>query len=200
MTYTGPLPRPIPVIEAQSERRLVERDPKTGALKDVGVWLEGVKTPGKRTVKIPPYMDQQSYFFVPHVLAVEAGVEVEFANSDSCNHGVRASNSDARNSFNLITPPGRSLKLRFHAAKDPVKIDCPLHAPMAAWVFVFDHVYYAVTGTDGKFTLPPVPPGTYTLRVLHPSGGMSHKRTVTVKAGEKQNLKIDFGKDDLKVK
>ena len=43
VTYTGPLPRPIPVIEAQAQRHLVERDAKTNGLKQAVVWVEGAE-------------------------------------------------------------------------------------------------------------------------------------------------------------
>jgi plastocyanin len=200
ITYTGPLPRPIEVIEAMAKRHLVERDPKTNALKDAVVWIEGAKVPGKRPAKEAAYVDQQNFFFVPHVLAVEGGQEVEFANGDSANHGVRSGCADGRNCFNTITPPGKSHRVRFFASKDPVRIDCPLHATMAAWVYVFDHPWFSVTKADGAFKLPAIPPGNYTLHVRHPSGGMVRKQALVVEEGEPQPLSIEFGKDDLKVK
>ena len=54
----------------------------------------------------------------------------EFTNGDSANHGVRAVGKDGRNSFNVITPPGQSHKHRFVAAREPIRIDCPVHASM----------------------------------------------------------------------
>lgn len=200
VTYTGPLPRPIEVQEAMAKRYLVERDPRTNRLKDAVVWIVGAKAPPKRAAKEAVFVDQQNYFFIPHVVAVEAGQDVEFSNSDAANHGVRADCKDARNCFNTITPPGRGHKVKFFASKDPVRIDCPLHGTMAAWIFVFDHPWFAVTKTDGTFKLPPLPPGTYTLHVRHASGGMVRKQPLIVKQGEPQRLAIEFGKDDLTVK
>src|SRR5262245_33559458 len=106
VTYTGPLPRPIAVIEAQAERHLVERDAKTKGLKDAVVWIEGAKAPARRDDRKPAIMDQLNFFFTPHVLAVEAGQEVKFFNSDGANHGVRADSKAPQNCFNIITPPG----------------------------------------------------------------------------------------------
>ena len=68
VTYDGPRPKPVPVVEAGTVRQLVEVDPKTKGLKDAVVWLEGVPAPQKRPVpKDPAVMDQQNFFFVPHV-------------------------------------------------------------------------------------------------------------------------------------
>jgi plastocyanin len=199
VTYTGPLPRPVPVAEANAERQLVERDPKTKGIRDAVVWIEGAKAPTRRGDRPRAVMDQQLFFFVPHVLAVEAGQEVEFTNSDGANHGVRADSKNPRNCFNVITPPGMSHRVKFGATKEPVRIDCPVHASMSAWVFVFDHPYFAVTGKDGSFRLPPLPPGSYTLHVRHASGAMSRRQSIKVEAGQAQRLSIAFAKDDLKV-
>jgi plastocyanin len=199
VAYTGPLPRPIEVIEAKAQRHLVERDAKTKGLRDAVVWIEGAKAPAKRGDRKAAFVDQQNFFFVPHVVAVEAGQEVEFFNSDGANHGVHADSKNPRNCFNIITPPGMGHKCKFVASSEPVRIDCPLHAPMAAWVFVFDHPYFVVTGKDGSFKLPPLPPGLYTLNVRHASGGMRRKQPLEIKAGEPQRLAIEFGKDDLRV-
>jgi plastocyanin len=200
ITYTGPLPPPIAIIEAQAQRHLVERDAKTNGVKDAVVWVEGIAPPKDRPVPKPAYMDQQNYFFVPHVLAIESGQEVEFANSDGANHCVHTSSREVRNLINVIITPGTSHKHRFFAGKDkePVKIDCSIHATMGAWIFVFDHPYFAVTAANGTFKLPPLPPGKYTLHVRHASGGMRRSLPLVVQEGKPQTLKVEFGKDDLK--
>jgi hypothetical protein len=38
---------------------------------------------------------------------------------------------------------------------------------MFAYVGVFDHPYFAVTGKDGSFTIKGVPPGKYVLEAYH---------------------------------
>jgi hypothetical protein len=42
---------------------------------------------------------------------------------------------------------------------------------MFAWVSVFDHPYFCVSGTDGKFTIKNVPPGKYTIVAAHRKAG-----------------------------
>ena len=44
VTYTGPLPDPIPITEAGTVRQLIEIEPKTKGLKDAVVWGEGKGT------------------------------------------------------------------------------------------------------------------------------------------------------------
>jgi plastocyanin len=201
ITYDGPIPDPIPIPEAGTVRHLVEVDSKTKGLKDAVIWLERVQAPavaGRQAPTEPAVMDQQNYFFVPHVLAVEAGREVEFRNSDAANHGVTASAVDPKNRFNVVTPQGGRHSHRFVASKSPVAIGCPIHAPMAAWIYIFDHPYYAVTGERGEFQLPPVPPGRYTLQVRHLDGAMRRREEIIVPAGEPVRLRIELRGADLK--
>jgi plastocyanin len=203
VSYDGPLPEPVPVPEAGTVRHLVEVEPKAKGLKDAVVWLEGVPRParsGDEAREEPVVMDQQNYFFVPHVLAVRAGREVEFRNSDVANHGVTASSLEPENRFNVVTPQCGGSRHRFVASKYPVAIGCPIHAAMAAWVYVFDHPYFTVTDERGRFLIPPVPPGRYTLHVRHPGGGMRKEQEVVVPAGGSVRLRVEFHGDGLKVK
>jgi hypothetical protein len=54
---------------------------------------------------------------------------------------------------------------------------------MHAWVWEFDHPYFATTGEDGHFTIKDVPPGTYTLVSWHEAAG-EKSTPVTVSAGK----------------
>ena len=199
VTYDGPLPDPIPIPEAGTVRPLIEVDPKTRGLKDAVIWLEGVRAtsvaPGDAREE-PVVVEQRDYAFVPHVLAVEAGREVEFHNSDGANHGVTSYSREPRNRFDVVTPPGGRQSHRFVVSGSPVAIGCPVHGSMAAWVYVFDHRYHAVAGGRGQFRLPPVPPGRYALQVRHADGGMRRKEDVVVRAGEPVRLRIEFHGDD----
>ncbi len=200
VTYDGRLPEPIPVSEAGKFRQPIEVDTKTKGLKDAVVWLEGVPEPrgDKEVTRKPVVMDQQNFFFLPHVLAIKSGQVVEFRNSDVANHGVRASSLEPGNQFNVMIPFGGHYTRRFVTSKRPIAIGCPIHSAMAAWIFVFNHRYYAVTDTEGRFTLPPVPPGRYTLHVYHPDGELRTTQQITVNADKSLRLGIEFHEDDRK--
>lgn len=201
VTYDGRLPEPVPVSEAGTTRQLIEVDPETKGLKDAVVWLEGVPEPreDREVTRKPVVMDQQNFFFLPHVLAVEAGQVVEFRNSDVANHGVRASSLEPGNQFNVMIPFGERYTHRFVTSKHPVAIGCSIHTAMAAWIFVFDHRYHAITDKEGRFMFPPVPVGRYTLHVHHPDGGLVRRESITPKAGETVRLRINFQEGDRKV-
>jgi hypothetical protein len=58
-------------------------------------------------------------------------------------------------------------------------------------VAVFDHPYFAVTGDDGSFKLPVLPPGKYTVRAWHETLG-TQDREVTVLAGKPPEVTFSF--------
>jgi len=203
VTYSGPLLEPIRIDEAGTSRLPIEVDEETKGLKEAAVWLEGVERPEDANAAgdEPLEMDQRNYEFLPHVMTVEAGRPVAFLNNDAANHGVTASNARAANRFNTYTPPGGRYLHRFAPSRSPVKIGCPIHAAMSAWVFVFDHPFHDVTDAEGRFRLPPVPPGEYRLRVRHPDGGMTARRTVTAPEAEDRSepirIEVAFDAEDL---
>jgi plastocyanin len=199
VTYDGPLPAPIPVAEAASARNPVEVDPATKGLKEAVVWLEGAPAQVEPVAKKPAIpMDQRNFFFIPHVLSIDAGQEVEFLNSDVANHGVTAAAAEPANCFNVSIALGGSYKHRFVASAHPVAIGCPVHVSMAAWIYVFAHPYHAVTDDRGLFRLPGVPSGRYVLHVRHADGGINTRRPVLAQAGETVRLRIDFHEADAK--
>ena len=120
-----------------------------------------------------------------------SGDSVKFTNSDTATHNVRASGEIAN--FNVTMAAGsagNTIKFdKAGGARRPVEIGCVFHSNMKAWVFVFDHPFYAVTKADGKFKLENVPAGEYELEVAHPAGGLMSQKKVTVKAGE--TVKVD---------
>jgi plastocyanin len=128
-----------------------------------------------------PRMDQRNETFVPHVLAITVGTTVDFPNSDPVFHNV-FSLSKAR-SFDLGRyPAGHSKSVRFDRP-GVVQVFCEIHSHMSAYILVFGHRYFAVTGDDGAFRIERVPPGTYTL-VLWYEGNTRETRPITVTGGD----------------
>ena len=44
-----------------------------------------------------------------------------------------------------------------------VRVFCDIHSHMNAFVLVFNHPFFDVTDVDGRFELPSLPAGTYTV-------------------------------------
>jgi hypothetical protein len=67
------------------------------------------------------------------------------------------------------------------------RIFCNIHPNMAAYVMAVDTPYFAVSDRGGRFTLPPVPPGSYTYHAWRPG---AEELTGTVAIGAGSSLEI----------
>jgi hypothetical protein len=124
---------------------------------------------------------------------------VTFTNSDDALHNVRASGKFEN--FNINVPSGGSQTVKCDkpgGARDPIKIGCVFHSQMQAWVYVFDHPFYALTDAEGRFRLEGVPPGQYDLDMVHPAGGLQWRQRVDVQSGNTLRVDISVSPDDKK--
>jgi len=158
-----------------------------GELADVIVSLEGDGLSGKSTGAAAPLalLDQKGCEYSPQILAVQTEQKIVVKNSDPVLHNVHDQPTVPGNKEqNMAQPPGGA-DLSFTMAKPEmfVKFKCEVHPWMFAWVSVFDHPYFAVSGKDGSFKIANVPPGKYTLKATHRKAG-----TVTQEIEVKEGL------------
>ena len=195
----------VVVYEYDSERpwryaRYYVQNQKTGELSEAVVCLtdKSLRNLNRRSAPAQAEMDQKDYRFQPETLAVRAGDSVKFTNSDPAAHNVRT--DDGADPFNVSMGADGSHVQQFRRAggvKRPIRIGCALHSTMRAWIFVFDHPFYAVTSTDGAFRFEDVPPGEYNISMLHPSGDLEWTGTVEVSRDETSELEIRVSPDNL---
>ncbi len=113
-------------------------------------------------------VDQRDKMFMPRVSVVTRGTTVHFPNDDTVFHNVFAYFQAKK--FDLgMYPRGASKKVTFDKAGLVILL-CNVHSYMNAYILVVDTPYYAVADKEGRFRLPNVPPGTYTLHGWHESG------------------------------
>ena len=155
-----------------------------GNLANVIVYLKGVEYSGKTPTQ-PVELDQAGCVYSPHVMGVMAGQPVKILNSDATMHNIHGLPKVNRE-FNFGMPKTLKEKtISFDKSEDVFVVKCDVHPWMKSFTQVFDHPYFAVTGTDGKFSIPNVPDGTYEAIAWQERFGS--KRTlsqqVTVKGG-----------------
>jgi plastocyanin len=108
---------------------------------------------------------QRNENFVPHVIAVTVGSEVEFPNDDPIYHNVFS--LSRVKTFDLGRyPKGKSRGERFDKP-GVVKVFCQIHSHMSATVMVFDHPWFAIPDDQGVFDLSAVPPGVHQVTAWH---------------------------------
>lgn len=173
--------------------------PSSGELAEAVVALRGRFPPSSQPARPPQtvVIDQKDFTFQPETVVVRRGDRVRFTNSDGATHNVQANSEIAH--FNLTMPGGGEHTVTFDRAggiRQPVQVGCAFHSAMRAWVFVFDHPYYQLTGSDGRFRLEGVPPGDYDLEVVHPAGGLATRQRVSVRSGQTVQLDIRLAPTD----
>ncbi len=162
------------------------------ALQNVFVYVkDGLE---KHTFPIPSapvVLDQQKCRYVPRVLGVRVGQPLEILNSDPLLHNVR-SEGDINQPFNQGQPvQGMTFSHTFTTREVMVPMKCDVHAWMNAYLGVLEHPYFAVTGEAGTFSLPNLPPGTYTIEAWHERLGVQASQ-VTVGPKESKDVVFTF--------
>lgn len=161
-----------------------------GTLRNVFVWvkkgLEGWKFPVPAEVKV---LDQRGCTYSPHVFGIMAGQDLKILNSDDTLHNIHAQ-PKLNSELNFGQPKKGMEEIRkFSNPEIMIKFKCDVHGWMGAYAGVTAHPYYAVTGEDGSFRLPMLPPGDYTIGAWHEK---YETKPLTVKVGDKEAKYIAF--------
>jgi plastocyanin len=150
--------------------------------------------PGKTfpVPKEPAVIQQHGCVYQPHVVAMMAGQELLFKNTDGVLHNVHALPVQ-NHPFNIGMPPTLKEKGKVIDLAEPAfKVKCDVHPWMQAYVAVLPHPYFAVTGPDGTFQIKDLPAGTYEIEAWHEKLG-TKKASVTVGDTDTKTLDFTFG-------
>ena len=197
--FEGGAPKPIPLfMKADQACAVQHKKPvnseevvvnQNGTLKNVFVYVKD----GLGATKFDPpagkaVLDQKGCVYLPHVLGMQVGQELEFLKSDPCLHTAKAS-PKVNTPFNLAQPlQGMKLTKKFSNA-EIFLLQCAAHNWMNAYIGVFSHPFFAVTGDDGSFSIKGLPAGAYTIEAWQEKYGT---RTITVTIGAADVKTVDF--------
>jgi hypothetical protein len=162
-----------------------------GELANVFVYIKDIKGnfPAPST---PVTIDQKGCQYHPHVNAVMVGQPLDIKNDDNTLHNIHAL-PVANSQFNEGQPVQGmvSTKKLDKVEMTPFKIKCDVHGWMKSYMAVMPHPFYAVSQTNGTFTIPNLPPGQYTVVAWHEKYGQQEQQ-VTVSAKESKALSFTF--------
>jgi plastocyanin len=163
------------------------------AMGNIMVWVSKGLPAGKTwpAPKTPVVLDQKGCVYVPHVMGIMVGQAYRILNSDGILHNVHAL-PKINPGFNRPMPATvKESNAKFDKPEAMFHIKCDVHPWMSAYVGVFTHPFFSVTGTDGKFTISGLDPGTYELTAWHERLG-TQTASVTVGANETKAQNFKF--------
>jgi hypothetical protein len=129
---------------------------------------------------------------VPRVQALPVGTNLVTLNEDPVLHNIH-SFSGSKTIFNVALPFKGQRSEKPMKSEGMVRFECDAHGWMRGWVYVADNPYYAVTARNGEFSLPEVPPGSYTLVAWQEYAGETEV-PVKVEAGKVAQVDVELKK------
>jgi plastocyanin len=160
---------------------------------NIMVWVSKGLPAGKTwpAPKAPAVLDQKGCQYVPHVMGIMVGQQYRILNSDGVLHNVHTLPKINRG-FNKPMPATlKETSTTFDKPENMFQIKCDVHPWMSAYVGVFTHPFFSATGTDGKFTISGLDPGTYEITAWHEKLG-PQTASVTVGANETKTQNFKF--------
>src|ERR1700694_5332670 len=115
-------------------------------------------------------------------------VVVKISNSDPWSHNIHPL-PQVNREWNKMQPAATPPFSYSYDKQEFIPIKCNIHSWMNAYFVVLGTSHFAVTGEDGEFALPDLPPGKYTITAWHETYG-TKRQEITIADG--QSLKVDF--------
>jgi plastocyanin len=195
INFTGAVPAPSKLdmssdSKCEGENFLDDVVVKDGKLQNVFVFIKsGLPQASFETPADTVTIDQKGCKYVPRVLGIQAGQPLKIVNSDQTDHNIHTLPRVNRE-FDDSQLAGQGpviRKFKHPEAIFPVK--CNKHSWMRAHIAVLAHPFFAVSDSNGAFTIKGLPPGEYEIEAWHERYGA---KTAKIKVVEKSDAKADF--------
>jgi Polysaccharide lyase family 4, domain II len=208
ISYTGTAPAPQK-IDTSADPVCAQRNPnleteanvvKDGKLANVFVYIkDGTTADGKKigtiTFETPSSavtLDQNGCHYVPHVLGIQTNQMLKVTNSDPTQHNIHPQpkvNEEWNQTQANGAPP---IEKKFTRAEVLIPVKCNQHPWMQSYIGVLKHPFFAVSSTDGSFTIKDVPPGDYTVVAWHEGRPNPTEKTMQVKVAANGSATANF--------
>ncbi len=144
-----------------------------GTLPNVFVYVkEGAEKYTFATPSDSLTLDQNGCMYKPHVLGIMVGQDLRIVSSDPTTHNIHPMPTDNREWNESQAPGAAPLDKKFARPEVMIPVKCNQHPWMRAYIGVTKNPFFAVTGSDGTFTIKGVPPGDYTIEAWTAIGGL----------------------------
>ena len=164
-----------------------------GTMGNIMVWVSKGLPAGKTwpAPKEPVVLNQDGCEYKPHVMGIMVGQPYRILNSDGILHNIHTL-PKINPAFNRGQPPTvKEMSTSFPKPENVFNVKCDVHPWMSAYIAVYTHPFFSVTGRDGKFTISGLDPGTYEITAWHEKLGMQ-TASITVGANDTKTQNFKF--------
>jgi plastocyanin len=161
-----------------------------GTLANVFIYIKsGLEGKTFEVPATPVTLDQRGCWFQPRVFGIQTGQTLQVTNSDPVTHNVHPV-AQVNREWNHSQGPGEDpLARKFARHEVMIRVKCNIHSWMRAFIGVLEHPYFAVSGPDGSFQIPNVPPGDYVVEAWHETLGTQEQKISVTPSGK---VEINF--------
>jgi plastocyanin len=160
------------------------------SLRNVVVYISAGDSENTAPPAAPVEYEQHDCHYTTHVLAFRVGQEVKIFNNDPFSHNIHPL-AKVNREWNKMQPAGTPPFAYAYDHEEFIAVKCNIHAWMSGYFVVLKTSHFAVTGDDGRFALPNLPPGHYVITAWHETYGTQSKE-ITIGGGESQSLDFTF--------
>jgi hypothetical protein len=156
------------------------------------VWIDGLRSGKPLPLERRFDITNGRCLITPELQAAIAGGTLNVQNLDAVEHRTRITRRGSGELLATVreTDEGQVVPNEHVLTKAGVlELTCAAHPWTHAWIAVFDHPYFALTGTDGSFVIDSVPPGRYRVHAWHPRLG-AMEESLTIEAGKASALTL----------
>jgi hypothetical protein len=138
----------------------------------------------------PATIDQKGCQYIPHVVAMQVNQELKVVNDDQTSHNIHPL-AKVNHEWNKSQPPGAPPIIEKFDKPEFIPVKCNIHPWMHSSFAVLKNSHYSVSGDDGDFKLPNLPPGKYTITAWHEAYG-EQTQDVTISGSETKTVNFVF--------
>jgi len=199
VTYTGTPPKMKPIDMSKEPTCAKEYNPPlqtqsvvtgTGsALQHVVVYISAGEPPSP-IPSVPARFDQKGCMYAPHVLPLQAGQVLQIYSNDPFSHNIHPMPKH-NPEWNKAQPAGSMPINTRWDNPEFIEVKCDIHPWMHGYFAVLNTSHFAVTDSNGSFSLKGLAPGKYTVTSWQEQYG-TQSQEVIVTGEESKNVNFVY--------